>query len=109
MHVIDQADHRAPGPERGQVRHPVTDLDDEVGVAQVPGEGERRPDELGIRAAAAPDFVRALADLTAGQQSDPVTTLLQAVGQPVDQQLGPARVPVREIPPGNEDDAPQGA
>ena len=102
VHVVHQAEHRAPGPQRRQIGHPVADLHDQVGVPEVPQVGEGRAGELGVRAAVAHHAVRPLGHRPAAQQRHPVAAGEHAGGQPVDQDLGSAGPAVGEIPPGDE-------
>src|SRR6185437_3580290 len=72
----------------------------------MPGECDRCLEELAIGAAAAPDLIFAFADDPAAEQRHMVAACLQALRQPVHEQLGPTRVRVREIAPGDKDDLP---
>ena len=106
VHVVHQAEHRAPGPQRRQIGHPVADLHDQVGVPEVPQVGEGRAGELGIRAAVAHHAVRPLGHRPAAQQRHPVAAGEHAGGQPVDQDLGSPGALVGEVPPRDEQDVP---
>ena len=108
VHVVDQAEHRAPAPQRRQVGHPVADLDDQVGAPEVPQVGQGRAEELGVRAAVAHDPVRAFGHRPAAQQRDPVAAGEHAGRQPVDQDLRAAGLPVGQIPPRDEHDVAGG-
>ncbi len=105
VHVVHQAEHRAPGPQRRQEGHPVADLDDQVVAPEVPQVGEGRAEELGVRAAVAHHAVRPFGHLSTAHQRHPVAAGQHAGRQPVNQHLGSPGLPVREVPPGDEQDA----
>jgi hypothetical protein len=107
VHMVHQAEHRAPAPERRQVRHPVADFDDQVGVPEIPQVGEGRAEKLGVGAAVADDTVRPLGHRPAAQQGHPVAAGEHAGRQPVDQDLRSPGPPVGQIPPGDEENVPR--
>ena len=79
VHMVDQAERRSAVPQRGEVRHAVAHLDEQVAVADLPCEGAAGAQEVPGVAAGRDDAVVAVGGGAAAQQGD----LVAVSGEPV--------------------------
>lgn len=103
--VVDEAQGGAAVPERCEVRHSVADLDEQIGLADLPGEGGACTQIVAELAARRHDPVVPERRGTAADQGHLVAEGGEPLGQPVDQQLGAARGRIVQISVGKENDS----